>query len=66
MLAGKNVERPAAVVIVVALEEAAFLISVQFDIDRIPIQHALLRRRRVRFPKHVHQYLVDALLPAFL
>ena len=44
MLAAENIQRQIAVVVVVAVEEAPFLLAVQRQIGRVHIQDDLRRR----------------------
>src|SRR6266571_9441372 len=48
MLPAKNVERQIAIVVVVPMEEAAFLVSVQRHIGRVEIENDFFRSLGVR------------------
>jgi len=63
MPTAEHVQRQVAVVIVIAVEEAAFLLAVQRHIGGVDVQHDLLGGVPVSFHKHIHQQLVDPLFP---
>ena len=64
MLAGKNIQRQVALLVVIAVEKPALLPAVQGQIRHVQIQHDAVRRFLVSFQKHLHQQRVDRLLPA--
>ena len=57
--AAENVERQVAVAVVVAVEEAAFLVTVQRIVGRIEVEHDLARRLGMRLQEHVHEQAFD-------
>ena len=60
MVAGEDVERQEAVVIVVAVEEAPLLMAVHRIVGGVDVEHDLLGRRLEGGDVGLHQNLVDA------
>jgi hypothetical protein len=59
MTAAEHIERQITVAIVVAMEEAAFLMAVQRIVGGVEVEHDLGRRRCVGFEEQVHQQALD-------
>ena len=59
MPAAEDVERQIAVAVVVAVEEAAFLMAVQRIVGRIEIEHDLFGRFAMRIEKQIDQQPLD-------
>ena len=59
--AAEHVERQIAVFLVVAVEEAPFLLAVQRDVGVVEIEHDLPRRLAVRIEEHVDEDVLQRL-----
>jgi hypothetical protein len=59
MLTAEDIERQIAVAVVVAMEEAAFLMAMQRVVSRIQIKDDLARRRPVRLEEEVDEEALD-------
>ena len=59
VLAGEDVQRQVAVVVVVGVEVAAFLLTVQWHVSGIDIEHQFLGRLDVAGDELPHQHLVQ-------
>ena len=59
MAAAEHVQRQIAVAIVVAVEEAAFLVAVQGVVGGVEIEDDLARRRLVRVEEEVDEQALD-------
>ena len=57
LLAAGNVQGQEAVVVVIAVEEAAFLIAVHGVVGGVEVQHQFLGRRGVGGDERLHQRL---------
>ena len=60
MVAAENVQRQIAVVAVITVEEARFLLAMQRGVGGIQVQHDLLGRLGVGFQEDLHQQLVES------
>ena len=59
MPAAEDIKWQVAVAVVVAVEEATFLVPVQRIVGRIQVEHDLLRRPAVRVEKEVDEQPLD-------
>ena len=59
MATAEHIERQIAVMIVIAVEEAPFLMAVQRNVGGVEIEHDLAGRLFVCFQKHIHQQRID-------
>ena len=57
--AAEHVERQVAVLVVIAVEEAAFLPAVQRDVGVVEIEHDLARRTLMRLQEKLDQQRID-------
>ena len=57
--AAEHIERQVAVLVVIAVEEPAFLLPVERDVGVIQIQHDLTRRTLMRFKEQIDQQRID-------
>ena len=55
----EHVERQVAVLFIIAVEEAAFLLAVQRNVGVVEIQHDLARCALMRFEEKIHQQRID-------
>jgi hypothetical protein len=58
MIPAEHVQRKIAIVPVVSVEEAAFLLPMQRGIGRIQVQHDLFRRTPVSFQENLHEQFI--------
>ncbi len=63
MLAAKHVQRQVTVAVVVTVEEAAQLMTVQRIVGRVEVQHDLLGRPRSQPQERIHQERLDSSMP---
>src|SRR5262245_617405 len=63
MLAAEDIQRQIAVAVVIAVEEASFLLAVQRQIGGVYIQNDLFRCVCLGLDKDSDEQLVDSLLP---
>ena len=63
LFSAENVERQIAIVVVVAVEEASFLSTVQRQIGGVHVQDDLRRSASVRLDEHLHQKFIQPSFP---
>ena len=63
LISAEDVQRQVAVAVIVAVEEAPFLLSVQGEVGGVHIQDDFLRSGGVRFHEHLDQQLINAGFP---
>jgi hypothetical protein len=60
VIAAEDVQRQVAVLVVVAVKKAIFLLAIQRRVGHIQIEHDLVRSLRVRFQKDLYQQSVQS------